>query len=101
QGIWRHTDPADYAKAAPAWTTVLDLDALSRAEDRKWVWKGYSCLEPDETRCLLSLSDGGEDATSVREFDLETGAFVENGFALPTSKQGVEWVDADTLIVAR
>jgi len=101
QGIWRHTSPADYAKAAPAWTTVLDLDALSGAEGRKWVWKGYSCLEPDETYCLLSLSDGGEDATSVREFDLKAGAFVENGFALPTSKQGVEWVNADTLIAAR
>jgi len=101
QGIWRRTTAADYARAAPTWTTVLDLDALSRAEGHKWVWKGATCLKPDETRCLIALSDGGEDATIIREFDLAAGGFVEGGFVLPTSKQGAEWIDADTLLVAR
>lgn len=101
QGIWRRTTPADYADAAPSWTTVLDLDALSKAEGHKWVWKGATCLKPAEQRCLLALSDGGEDATTIREFDLAAGRFVEGGFALPTSKQGAEWIDQDTLLVAR
>lgn len=101
QGVWRHTTTAGYAGTDPSWAVTLDLDALSRTENRKWVWKGANCLEPDEQRCLISLSDGGEDATDIREFDLAEGSFIDGGFALPTSKQGVDWVDADTLIASR
>ena len=101
QGIWRYTSEADYAGANPAWTTLLDLDALSRAEGKKWVFKGATCLDPDERLCLLQLSDGGEDAVSLREFDVSTGTFVAGGFSLPVSKQDVAWLDRDTLLVAR
>ena len=101
QGVWRWTTPAGYAAADPAWTTLIDLDALSRAEGKKWVWKGFTCLQPAERYCLVALSEGGEDAVSYREFDLEKGAFVAGGFDLPKSKQGASWLDADTLIVSR
>ncbi len=56
---------------------------------------------PEQRRCLIALSDGGEDATTVREFDLATGAFVPGGFVLPHGKQSVAWEDADHLLVAR
>ena len=101
QGIWRWTSEADYATDAPSWTTVLDLDALSKAEGKKWVWKGASILDPDERLALINLSDGGEDAVSLREFDLETGKFVDGGFAIPTSKQNEAWLDRDTILIAR
>jgi len=101
QGIWRYTTAESYATATPEWSTILDLDALSKTEGRKWVWEGAICLPSDERRCLLQLSDGGEDAVSVREFDLTTGTFVDGGFSLPTSKQTVDWLDADTVVIAR
>ena len=101
RGIWRRTTAADYATADPHWTTVLDLDALAAAEHANWVWEGADCPPPRFTRCLISLSDGGEDATTVREFDLTANAFVPGGFALPHSKQTAAWLDDDTLIVAR
>ncbi|OAN51961.1 prolyl oligopeptidase family serine peptidase [Sphingobium sp. TCM1] len=101
QGIWRYTSEADYATDAPRWTTVLDLDALSKAEGRKWVWKGATILDPEERLVLVNLSDGGEDAVTLREFDLETGQFVKGGFDIPTSKQNVDWLDQDTLLIAR
>jgi prolyl oligopeptidase len=101
QGIWRYTSVDDYDSAAPKWTTLLDLDALSKAEGRKWVWKGATCLDPDERLCLINLSDGGEDAVVLREFDLETGRFVEGGFVFPTAKQSDAWLDADTVLLAR
>lgn len=101
QGIWRWTTEADYATAAPKWTTVLDLDALSRAEGKKWVWKGATILDPEERLALINLSDGGEDAVTLREFDLETGEFVKGGFDVPTSKQNEAWLDKDTLLLAR
>jgi prolyl oligopeptidase len=101
RGIWRRTSKADYASANPRWTTVLDLDALAAAEHANWVWEGANCPPPTYRHCMISLSDGGEDATTQREFDLGTGSFVPGGFVLPHSKQTVDWLDDDTLIVSR
>ncbi len=101
QGLWRWTTMEDYASPAPQWRTLLDLDALSRAERKKWVWKGAVCLSPEERLCLVALSEGGEDAITYREFDVAAGRFVEGGFVLPTSKQGATWIDKDTLLVSR
>jgi prolyl oligopeptidase len=101
RGIWRHTSMSDYAGASPAWTTALDLDALSRAENANWVWKGADCAWPAETHCLVFLSDGGEDADTVREFDLSSATFVKDGFTLPHGKQSAAWEDPDTLLVSR
>ena len=100
-GIWRRTDLASYRTAAPAWHTVLDLDALSAAEHVNWVWKGADCEEPDERRCMLLLSNGGEDATTAREFDLPGARFVPGGFVLPHSKQMTAWDGPNTLLVDR
>jgi len=100
-GIWRHTTLADYETAAPHWTTAIDLDALSAAEHESWVWEGADCSSPSEKRCLVRLSAGGEDASTIREFDLATSAFVPGGFVLPHSKQSASWEDEDTLLVSR
>ena len=104
RGILRRTTLADYLKPQPNWQTIIDYDALAKQDNQKWVEKGLNCLYPGNGLCLVALSAGGEDAETLREFDLktgETGGFVENGFVLPTSKQDVTWVDKDTLLVAR
>ncbi|HZZ64291.1 MAG TPA: prolyl oligopeptidase family serine peptidase [Candidatus Baltobacteraceae bacterium] len=101
RGILRRTSFAGYLTASPSWTTVLDMDALARREHANWVYKGLDCVQPDEERCLVLLSDGGEDAQTVREFDLSTGHFVPGGFNLPRAKQNAAWIDANRLIVAR
>jgi prolyl oligopeptidase len=100
-GIWRQTGVQDYQTAAPNWRTVVDLDALSKSEKANWFWKGADCSEPKEQRCMISLSDGGEDAVTLREFDVPTSRFIAGGFSLPSGKQGSAWADADTLLVAR
>ncbi len=101
RGILRTTTVADYAAPDPHWHTLLDIDALNKAEGTSWVWKGMSVLQPEERYALVRLSAGGEDADTVREFDLESGQFVAGGFTLPRSKQGVSWVDHDTVLVER
>ncbi len=105
RGLWRRTTLDEYRKSAPAWETVLDLDALAGAEGENWVWKGADCLRPDSPQqpyrhCLLTLSRGGADAAVEREFDLIEKAFVADGFVLPEAKSRTDWVDADTLWVA-
>ena len=100
KGVWRRTTLASYRTATPQWETLLDIDALSKAEGKDWVFKGADCLAPDDTRCLINLSDGGKDAVVVREFDLTTKRFVDAGFSLPEGKHRIEWLDRDTLLVA-
>ena len=99
RGIWRRTTLAEFVKDEPAWETVLDIDALAEADAENWVWKGASCLEPEHRHCLVNLSRGGADATTVREFDTVTRAFVDDGFALPEAKHRLGWKDEDTLWV--
>ena len=104
RGLWRRTTPASYASAAPEWETLLDLDALAKAEGANWVYKGVSCLKPEQTRCLLSLSDGGKDAVRVREYSIAEGGakagFVAGGFDIPEAKSSIAWQDKDTLLIA-
>ena len=99
RGLWRRTTLAEYRKPQPAWETVLDIDALGKAEGVNWVWSSVTCLAPAYQRCLLRLSRGGSDAVVTREFDAGTKRFVEGGFALPEAKSFVEWIDADHIWV--
>lgn len=101
KGILRRTTLSDYLTASPHWSTIFDFDALAKAEKKNWVYDGVQCDFPAETRCLMSLSDGGEDATSIREVDLQSGTFVKGGFAFDRAKQNVTWLDPDTLLVSR
>jgi prolyl oligopeptidase len=100
RGLWRRTTLDEYRKAQPAWETVLDLDALGRAEGENWVWGGAQVLGPVYRQALVMLSRGGADAKVVREFDLVDKRFVEGGFVVPEAKTEVDWVDADNVYVA-
>jgi len=104
RGVWRRTSLESYKSADPQWETVIDLDALAAAEGKNWIWKGADCRPKTHDRCLVNLSNGGKDAVTVREFDLTTKTFIDpaaGGFVLPESKQTIEWLDADTLILTR
>ncbi|MGH6997866.1 MAG: prolyl oligopeptidase family serine peptidase, partial [Phenylobacterium sp.] len=100
-GVWRHASLASYRTAAPAWEVTLDVDRLAKDEGRNWFWKGATCLKPDETLCLVRLSNGGGDAVELREFDTVSKTFVEGGFRSPEGKQDAEWIDRDTLVAWR
>lgn len=100
RGIWRQSPLDAYLAGKPVWTTLIDIDALGRAEKQSWVWHGADCLAPDYKRCLISVSPGGTDADIVREWDRTTKSFVADGFTLPQAKSSVTWENADTLLVA-
>ena len=102
KGVLRRTSLESYRTDTPEWETILDVDALAAAEGKEWVYKGSTCLPPDQRLCMIALSDGGEDATILREFDMATKQFVEGGFVIEEKSQGgVEWLDEDTLLVSR
>ena len=100
-GLWRHASLASYRSEAPAWDVILDIDKLAKDEGRNWFFKGATCLKPDETLCLVRLSDGGGDAVELREFDTRAKTFVAGGFRSPEGKQNADWLDKDTLVASR
>jgi len=99
RGLWRRTTLESYRGEHPDWEIVLDVDALGAAEGENWVWKGAAVLRPGYRLALVQLSRGGADAAVVREFDLTTLSFVEDGFTLPEAKSQVGWIDEDHVYV--
>ncbi len=103
RGLWRRTPVESYRTSEPDWDVILDIDALAETEDANWVFKGANVFRApgsDRYRALVSLSDGGKDAIVQREFDIESKSFVADGFSTPEAKQGAEWLDDDTLLIA-
>ena len=97
QGIWRKCTLESYASATPEWSTVIDVDALpppTTDTAKTWVWHGSSLLDEGVEaghkceRALITLSPGGSDADTFREFDLVGERWVEvadGGFAIATA----------------
>ncbi len=99
RGLWRRTTLEEYRKDKPAWETVIDLDALNKAEGENWVWHGAECLKPAYERCLVALSRGGADADVTREFDLGAKQWVKDGYFRKEAKGALGWIDRDTVYV--
>ncbi len=99
RGLWRTTTLESYTSDAPEWEDILDIDALSEAEGKNWVYKGYLPLSSCEDLCLVCLSDGGKDASIYREFDIRNKVFVDNGFVTYESKGAVRWLDKEHVLV--
>ena len=85
------------------WRTALDFATLREREGIPYELHQYAmdgaCLSPDYSRCLLRLSPGGGDEVEIREFDLDTGKFVPNGFRMPKGRSYAEWLNKDLLMI--
>ena len=101
KGLVRRTTLESYQTDNPEWEVLLDVDALAKADGKEWVYKGSTCMPPDLRRCMIALSDGGKDATIMREYDFHTQSFVGGGFELAEGQGGISWIDEDTLLVTR
>ena len=99
RGILRRCSYQQMTANQSNWETVIDIDQLGKKEGKSWVYKGIarSNLLPD--RFLVYLSDGGKDASEIREFDLTTLKFIETGFYLPESKSNITWINRDEVWV--
>ena len=99
RGVWRKTSFKSYLKDEPIWENILDIDQLANEEGINWLYKGADCLAPEYKRCLIRLSDGGTDAVTIREFDLEEKKFVKDGFNTYPSKQNASWINEDQILI--
>lgn len=101
RGLLRRTTYENYKTKRPKWEVVLDVDQLNKKENKSWVFRGCRYFKPESKTCLMFLSDGGRDATEVREFNPDTRKFVQapEGFFIPTGKVRAAWVDGDSILV--
>ena len=81
RGLWRRTTLEQLPKRRARWD---DRPRRRRAGDSRRAKTGSgaapSTLPGTHDRAILSLSRGGSDAAVLREFDIETKAFVTDGF---------------------
>lgn len=89
--------------APGSWHLSLDVDALRKVEAKPFELHAGSerstCLAPEFTRCILSLSPAGADDVQLREFDLVRGEFVKEGFHTPAGRNSAVWLNPDTLLI--
>ena len=72
RGIWRRATLASYATGKPAVGNGARPRRARRGRESELGLEGRAMRSAAERRCLINLSDGGEDAVTVREFDLAT-----------------------------
>ena len=80
-----------YRTANPEWDVIIDVDKLAEADGQSWVWGGADVIEPDLSRGFDSAFPGGSDAVTVREFDMATRTFVDDGFPAARAKIRLAW----------
>jgi prolyl oligopeptidase len=98
-GLLRRCSLEEYKQNSPVWEVMLDLDRLSEEEKENWVYSERERFELHSSRGLLYLSRGGKDAVEVREFDFDTGKFVEDGFFVAEAKTRITPIDSDWLLI--
>lgn len=86
-----------------SWKVVLDVATLRKQSGVPYELQSFSldkdCLPPEYNRCLLRLSPGGGDEVAIKEFDLESGKFVKDGFAVPKARAFATWLNKDLVLV--
>ena len=95
RGLWRRQNYQSYLDGSDDWHVLLDVDALARTESRSWVWHGAAVCPQDPSRALITLSDGGSDADETREFAIDSGSWVDDGFFRPEAKGSLSWLTRD------
>jgi len=100
KGLWRRARFDAFVRGQSQWEVLLDLDALCARENKSWVFL-EAVFSPGGKRALIRLADGGSNVNEWREFSIEGGAFVTDGFVVPAALAAyADWRDEDTLLVS-
>jgi prolyl oligopeptidase len=97
-GLWRRMTIQNYIHGKRNWQNLLDIDELSKRENKNWVFEGSSIFK---NHAILMLSNGGKDAQAFREYDLIKKEFISNGFNLAEGKHDLTWVNENEIVLAR
>jgi len=70
RGLWRRTTLDEFRGPNPKWEALLDVDKLALEENQDWILTWIKTQPGAGLRAILSLSRGGSDAATLREFDI-------------------------------
>lgn len=99
-GVFRRVKLSDFN--SENWETLLDFDLHLKNTNESLTYSEF-LSHPDPNNLsliMLSLSVGGKDASVIREFDLDTKKFIDNGFNFPEAKQSFVWKSHDEVLLA-
>ena len=101
RGVFRRIKIDDFSNASK-WENLIDIDKLAAKDERNWFLNSYQLtFSPSGTKMLIPLSDGGTDATIIKEYDLINKKFIKNGFNSFTVRRNTsQYLDENTLIIA-
>lgn len=105
-GIWQRASLESLTAGRPEWRDILDLRNLPKIDGRTPIWRGVHYAEPvfcpdNPSRCLMRLSPDGGDKSALREFDVDRGMFIEDGFNVDQleSSLSVQWNGIDQILL--
>src|SRR5215813_7116009 len=70
RGLWRRTTLESFRTQNPDWEVLLDIDGLAADEDADWLLNWTTTRPGRQSQAVVSLSRGGSDAVTLREFDM-------------------------------
>lgn len=101
RGLWRRIELAALLSGSTQWQSLIDVTGLAQKENRALnLVLPVSCFGK---RCLVRMEGATEDGrpgSDIREFDLDTRAFVKNGFVRHSGPHQAAWKDVDTVLLA-
>ncbi|MEM7665520.1 MAG: prolyl oligopeptidase family serine peptidase [Pseudomonadota bacterium] len=98
RGLLRRSTLSSYAAGVPEWENMVDFAEVGRADGREWFGTlAQASFAPSGNRMLIAMSDGGTDAVTLREFDLEANKLVADGFVTAAGRQVALWINDDTI----
>ncbi len=101
RGLWRRAPYKAFIRGwRLKWEELLDVDALSVKENKKWVFKGVLFSRKNTDRVILKLSDGGGDAVSLREYSLKSKKFLNKGMDFKAARYGAVLLDDKAMLLA-
>lgn len=99
-GLWERSTIDSYLCERSDWNLLLNFDSLFRSSGKKWyLGHFHECWENSDL-LLVSLSEEGRDACIVREFDVKSKSFLENGFTVPEGKGLVTWLNQNSIFLS-
>lgn len=100
KGILQVASPSDIEYSEIVWKELINFDTLGAKESIRWEYDQSICNPENLNRCMVGISNDGENKTEYREFDLKERKFVEGGLFVPTGITSLSWADSDTLILS-
>ncbi len=98
---------ADYKKKSEEWEVLINFDNLTKSMGKKIVFKKATLCRQKPNRYFITMTFGNKDEAFVKEWDLSSKKFIEDGFSVKRSNGSyiedkliqVAWLNANMVLI--